>query len=128
MFNVLGCSQVKNLQYSPFLFDELYKQNLLFPSLSMWAFMPQPMFVVFGNVSDKGKLIIVEVDDVCFFPGFCGTVARDNCCVGIAIKWNISFFSMLFNIHIINKHAFQWLFLCSGIKQKYFLFISSFGP
>ena len=32
-----------NIRYSPFLFDELYKQNLLFSSLPIWAFMSPPM-------------------------------------------------------------------------------------
>ena len=42
---------------------------------------------VFGNVSDKRRKLIVEGSDVRFITGFEGTVARDDDCTGVVIKY-----------------------------------------
>ena len=48
--------------------------------------MSPPMNVVFGNVSDRERQLVVEGNDVCFITGISGTVAKDDCCAGAAIK------------------------------------------
>ena len=40
------------------------------------------------NVSDKGRYLVVERDNVCLISGISRTVARDDCCAGVTIKWN----------------------------------------
>ena len=42
--------------------------------------------VVFGNVSDKERLFAVEGGDIHFITVIGGTLVRDDCCVGVAIK------------------------------------------
>ena len=81
------------------LLDELCKQNLLFSSLPIWVFVFPPM-IVFGNASNKGRSLVV---DTCFITGICGTVARDDCCAGVAVKWS----SHPSRLYFIN--AIKWL-------------------
>ena len=45
------------------------------------------MKVVFGIVPDKGRYL-VEEGNVRFITGIGGTVAKDGCYVGFAIKWS----------------------------------------
>ena len=43
--------------------------------------------VVSGNVSNKGRQLIIEGGDVCFITGIRRTVPRDNCCAGFTIRY-----------------------------------------
>ena len=44
---------------------------------------------MFGYVSDKGRLLIIESDDTRFLTGIGGTVTKDDFCAGVAIKCSI---------------------------------------
>ena len=59
----------------------VYYSDLLF--LPLFSYMIR---LVFDNVSDKGRKLVVG-DDVCFITGIGGTVARDYCCIEVTIKW-----------------------------------------
>ena len=42
--------------------------------------------VVFGNITDKEKKLVLEGDDVRFISGVGGSVVGIDCCAGVAVK------------------------------------------
>ena len=42
--------------------------------------------VVFGKATGKGRQLVIEGDEVRFISSIGRTVARDGCCVGLAVK------------------------------------------
>ena len=72
----------KSARYSLFLIGKLYEQNCLFPSLPIYV-PTDDWNAVFGKVSIKGRLSILEGGDILFIGG---TVARDDCCPRVAVK------------------------------------------
>ena len=42
--------------------------------------------VVFGNSAEKGRLLIVDGDEVHFIYGIGGILAGDACCAGVTVK------------------------------------------
>ena len=41
---------------------------------------------LFGNMSDKGKYLVVEADDICFITVILRTVIRSDCCTEVSVK------------------------------------------
>ena len=58
--------------------------------MPVWVFMSPTMIsmLCLGMLQTRGDKLIVEVDDVLFITGIDVTVAWNDCCVEVAVKWS----------------------------------------
>ena len=81
-------SSQKSTIYSPILYGMLCKLNLLFLSLPVWAFMASPMIKTSCLGMCQTRKALIVNGDVHFITHNGGTITRDECWAGVAIKWS----------------------------------------
>ena len=81
--------------------------NLLFLPLPIRAFMSSSIIrtLSLGMCSTRDKNII-EISDARLITGIFGTVTRDECCAGVAVKYSTYSFSAKYSLwhSVIVKH------------------------